>query len=91
MAAVFDREDVGREMRGPECGNNLIALRRKVEQVEREGAHMLISVFKVSAKSCPNWLNLPPLKAPEGFRVAGQEAALFETMFCEDMFSRENT
>ena len=53
--------------------------------------HMLIYVFNVSAKSCPNWLNLPPLKAPEGFRVAGQEAALFETMFCEDMFSRENT
>ena len=38
MAAVFDREDVGREMRGPECGNNLIALCRKVDQVGREGA-----------------------------------------------------
>ena len=38
MAAVFDREDVGREMRGPERGNNLITLRREADQVGREGA-----------------------------------------------------
>jgi hypothetical protein len=37
MAAVFDREAVGREMCGPECGNNLIALCREVDQVGREG------------------------------------------------------
>ena len=47
MAAVFDREDVGREMRGAERGNNLIAPCRETEQVGRKGA--LDSTFTVRA------------------------------------------
>ena len=37
MAAVFGRKVVSRDIRGPECGDNLIALLREVNQVGREG------------------------------------------------------